>query len=261
MKQPAGVTPSEVNSDFSKSVFVDLSASTYIASPMPGVERILLDRVGTEVARATSIVRYAAGSSFSPHVHNGGEEFVVLEGVFQDEHGDYPEGFYVRNPPQSSHQPKSAEGCVIFVKLWQFDLADRTPLTIAIPLQKPSSQSTGKLQVLFKDSFETVSYAFLDANDSIDFSVHNGLEILVLDGEVVVTSETELTQRNPQKNEEITLSKHSWYRGAPLCGCSVSLSRQKINNTRALIWVKTNHLVHVQRQLDGLSQALQKSSL
>ena len=92
-------------------------------SPIPGVDRRMLDRVGEEVARATSIVRYAPGSRFSPHTHGGGEEFLVLDGVFQDEHGDFPAGSYIRNPPTTSHTPGSEPGCTIFVKLWQFDPA------------------------------------------------------------------------------------------------------------------------------------------
>jgi hypothetical protein len=90
----------------------------------------MLDRIGDEVARATSIVRYAPHSHFAPHTHGGGEEFLVLEGVFQDEHGDYPTGTYVRNPPTSSHTPGSEPGCTIFVKFWQFDPEDRTPVRI-----------------------------------------------------------------------------------------------------------------------------------
>src|SRR5215472_15916149 len=82
------------------------------------------------IAWATTIVRYAPKSSFSPHVHTGGEEFFVLEGVFRDEHGDFPAGSYIRNPPKSKHTPGSATGCTIFVKLWQFDLADRTYVRI-----------------------------------------------------------------------------------------------------------------------------------
>jgi len=58
-------------------------------SPIPGVDRRMLDRIGDAVARATSIVRYAPHSHFSAHTHGGGEEFLVLDGVFQDEHGDY----------------------------------------------------------------------------------------------------------------------------------------------------------------------------
>ncbi len=114
-----------VNDDFSARAAVHAGAAPWIPSPMPGVDRRPLDRIGGEVARATTIVRYAPGSAFSPHVHTGGEEFLVLEGVFQDEHGDFPAGTYVRNPPETRHRPASAEGCVILVKLWQFDPADR----------------------------------------------------------------------------------------------------------------------------------------
>jgi len=63
----------------------------------------MLDRIGEEVAQATSIVRYAAGSHFDRHVHDGGEEILVPHGVFSDEYGDYPAGAYVRNPPGASH--------------------------------------------------------------------------------------------------------------------------------------------------------------
>src|SRR5262249_57354976 len=64
------------------------------------------------------------------HAHPGGEEFFVLEGIFQDERGDYPAGSYVRNPPTSRHTPRSQAGCTIFVKLFQFDSADRSHVTI-----------------------------------------------------------------------------------------------------------------------------------
>src|SRR4029077_70981 len=114
-----------LNADFSTRVVLRPDELTWIPSPMSGGERKMLDRVGDEVARATSIVRYAPESRFSAHTHGGGEEFLVLEGVFQDEHGDYPAGSYVRNPPTSRHTPGSAPGCVLFVKLWQFDPEDR----------------------------------------------------------------------------------------------------------------------------------------
>ena len=115
----------EINADFSKRVVIHTPEVEWQDSPMKGVRRRMLDRVGGEVARATSIVSYAPDSKFSPHVHTGGEEFIVLEGVFQDEHGDFPAGSYIRNPPESKHTPGSESGCVIFVKLWQFDLQDR----------------------------------------------------------------------------------------------------------------------------------------
>ena len=77
-------------------------------------------------------MRYAAGSAFSSHRHDGGEEILVLEGVFSDEHGDYPAGTYLRNPPGTSHQPHSVPGCTIFVKLWQFAADDNTAVQIDI---------------------------------------------------------------------------------------------------------------------------------
>jgi ChrR Cupin-like domain len=99
-----------VNSDFRARAAVHAAQLDWAPSPIPGVDRRMLDRIGDEVARATSIVRYAPHSHFSPHTHGGGEEFLVLEGVFQDEHGDYPAGTYVRNPPTSNHTPGSRAG-------------------------------------------------------------------------------------------------------------------------------------------------------
>ena len=92
-----------INADFSKRVAVYAARLPWVPSPMKGVDRRMLDRVGDEVARATSIVRYAPHSHFSPHTHGGGEEFLVLEGVFQDEHGDFPAGSYIRNPAFKLH--------------------------------------------------------------------------------------------------------------------------------------------------------------
>jgi anti-sigma factor ChrR (cupin superfamily) len=120
----------EVNADFSQRVVASAASARWIPSPEAGIERRMLDRIGGEVARATSIVRYLPGTAFPSHVHGGGEEIYVLEGVFSDEHGDYPAGSYLRNPPGSSHAPFSREGCVIFVKLWQFAPDDEQAVRI-----------------------------------------------------------------------------------------------------------------------------------
>jgi anti-sigma factor ChrR (cupin superfamily) len=95
-------------------------AASWAPSPEPGVERLMLDRDGAEVARATSVVRFAPDSRFARHTHGAGEEFLVLSGTFSDETGDYPAGTYVRNPPGTSHAPRSEGGCTLFVKLRQF---------------------------------------------------------------------------------------------------------------------------------------------
>jgi anti-sigma factor ChrR (cupin superfamily) len=77
----------------------------------------MLERNGDEIARSTSLVRYAPKSSFCRHQHNLGEEFLVLEGIFEDEYGQYPTGTYVKNPPGTSHKPFTDTGCTLFVKL------------------------------------------------------------------------------------------------------------------------------------------------
>ena len=157
----------------------------------------MLDRVGDEVARATSIVRYAPESSFSAHTHDGGEEFFVLEGVFQDEHGDYPAGCYVRNPPTSSHTPGSKEGCIIFVKLHQFDSSDRRHVQHYLPdisshadLERPGVRVTP----LNESASETVQFERIEPGTSFmtEHSVRH--EILVVAGQLNALGDTFVSQ-------------------------------------------------------------------
>ena len=120
----------ELHADLSQPVVLDTTALPWTPSPVAGVERRMLDRRGAEVARATSLVRYAPGSRFERHVHGGGEEILVLEGTFSDEHGDYGAGTYLRNPAGSSHAPCSEQGCTILVKLQQMHPADQQQLAL-----------------------------------------------------------------------------------------------------------------------------------
>jgi anti-sigma factor ChrR (cupin superfamily) len=114
----------KIHADLTERAVVDSASLDWVPSPMAGVERRMLERDGEEVARATTLVRYAPGSSFSAHRHDMGEEFLVLDGVFSDESGDFPKGMYVRNPPGSSHIPSSEPGAVILVKLRQMQADD-----------------------------------------------------------------------------------------------------------------------------------------
>jgi len=106
-----------IHSDYSKRVVINHNDLPWKSSPEAKVERRMLDRIGDEVAKATSVVRYKPNSKFPKHIHERGEEILVLKGVFSDETGDYPEGTYMKNPPGSSHAPFSKEGCELFVKL------------------------------------------------------------------------------------------------------------------------------------------------
>ena len=175
----------QINADFSVRAAVHAATAPWVPSPMPGVERRMLERMGGEVARATSIVRYAPRSEFSRHVHTGGEEFMVLEGVFSDEHGDFLPGDYVRNPPTSCHRPGSRPGCTIFVKLWQFDLDDRTEVrldTDTIPFGTVPDRPNVELKTLFCDGRENVRIERWAQDTSVEFLPRDGLELLVLDG-------------------------------------------------------------------------------
>ncbi|MEM7678446.1 MAG: cupin domain-containing protein [Myxococcota bacterium] len=229
-----------INAEFDRRVIVDSEQQTWLRSPMVGVFRRPLDRVGEEVARATSIVKYEPGSHFSPHVHMGGEEFVVLEGVFQDEHGDFPPGSYIRNPPQSKHTPRSATGCVIFVKLWQFDPADRTHVRLNVNRLKPIPIKEGvRMASLYSDEFESVWVVGLAAGAEWLLSDTGGAEIIVLAGDA-----SEGDQR---------LLKHTWLR-SPV-GRSVRLVS---GSAGARVWVKTGHLRHAEEQAARVMKAQSK---
>lgn len=174
-----------LNADFSQRAAMHGSELEWQPSPMPGVHRRMLDRIGDEVARATSIVHYAPGSHFSAHTHGGGEEFLVLDGVFQDEQGDFPAGYYVRNPPQSSHTPASEPGCTILVKLWQFDPDDRTHVRIdtgRMLALRDSDRAGVHVMPLFHDRREDVRIETWAPGTEIEFSPDGGIEVFVLGG-------------------------------------------------------------------------------
>lgn len=174
-----------LNADFSKSVVIDSHKLAWEDSPMAGVQRRKLDRIGDEVARATSIVKYAPKSYFNPHTHGGGEEILVLDGVFSDEHGDYPAGTYIRNPIGTSHKPHSDEGCIIFVKLHQFDKNDTEQFSINTEQVEFHQGRASGLTVLPLHSFGTESCALVRWAPDTKFSPHRhfgGEEILVLEG-------------------------------------------------------------------------------
>ncbi|HBN87604.1 cupin domain-containing protein [Rheinheimera aquimaris] len=175
----------QVNSDFSRRVVVLPGDYKFVDSPLVGVSRMMLDRAGDEVARATSIVRYAPGSGYSSHRHDGGEEILVLEGVFSDEHGDYPAGSYLRNPPGTSHQPFSKDGCTLLVKLWQFATDDSEQLVIDTRSQSWRQGLVPGLSVMPLHEHNGVSTALVRWAPNTQFNRHihvGGEEILVLEG-------------------------------------------------------------------------------
>ena len=175
----------DVNADFNARVAIDARNMPWMASPQAGVERKMLDRVGDEVACATSIVRYAPGSVFAPHTHELGEEFLVLTGTFEDDQGAYPAGTYVRNPPGSRHRPFSTAGCEIFVKLRQFQAGDDARVVIDTSQAAFRPGLVPGLTVLPLHEYGSEHVALVRWAPGTRFQVHThwgGEEILVLEG-------------------------------------------------------------------------------
>jgi len=215
-----------VNDDFSARVVMHGDALEWEDSPMPGVQRRRLDRVEGTNERVTTIVRYAPNSQFSSHVHGGGEEFIVLDGVFQDDYGDWPVGSYIRNPPGSEHTPGSDQGCTIFVKLWQFDPSDRTFIhanlnKIGSVEDKNRPGVTGS--PLYQDAAEDVRMESWAPNTAVTVDAAGGAEIFVLAGGF--------------KEGDDELRVHSWLR-APVKSRVDAVSGPK----GAKVWIKTQHL-------------------
>lgn len=174
-----------IHADFQRPACVAIAEQAWVASPQAGVERVMLDRVGEEKARATSLVRYAPRSEFPPHAHPGGEEILVLDGVFSADGEDFPAGTYLRNPPGSSHRPYSVEGARIFVKLWQMHPAQSAEVRVDThDPRRWQTRAQGMVCPLYADAFERVCLLRLTPGQPVLDDAVEGAEMLVLEGEL-----------------------------------------------------------------------------
>jgi anti-sigma factor ChrR (cupin superfamily) len=178
-------TDIQLNADWSKRCAIQSHDLPWLASPSPLVQRRLLERDGGEVARATSVVRYAPGARFSAHPHDQGEEIFVLEGTFSDESGHHGPGTYLKNPPGSSHAPYSEAGCTIFVKLRYQDLADTERVVVNTRAAEWRPGLVPGLKVLPLHAFGTQHTALVRWAPETFFQRHThwgGEEIFVIEG-------------------------------------------------------------------------------
>lgn len=215
-----------LNADFSERVVVDSQTLDWHASPSPLVHRRLLERVGGEVARATSIVRYAAGAKFDSHRHELGEEIFVLEGTLSDEAGDYGPGTYLKNPSGSSHAPYSDKGCTLFVKLRHLDPEDSERVVVDTRRSPWLQGLVAGLTVLPLSEFGTRHTAMVQWAPGTFFNPHRhygGEEILVVDGVF--------------SDEHGNYPRGSWIRSPHLS------QHQPFSVEGCLILVKTGHLL------------------
>ncbi|CAK4696459.1 hypothetical protein LEN26_020191 [Aphanomyces euteiches] len=230
----------KVNADLSKAALAHHDQITYVPSPSNGVFRGMLDRDGDEVALATTLVRYSPNSKFPAHKHDAGEEFLVLEGTFNDNVGTYPTGTYVRNPIGSIHAPSIGDdGCLILVKL-RWMVPEDTG--VVVDTTKTSSSNNawtslpegGAVRSLYHNETtgEHVWFLHLHAGarvESLD-GFEGGEEIFVVDGSATALYDGTSTQ----------LLKYSWLRLPPGRTAKTVLHSTAHEDVR--IFVKTGHL-------------------
>jgi len=215
----------KIHADLTERAVVDSATLDWVPSPMAGVERRMLERDGAEVARATSLVRYAPGSAFSAHQHDMGEEFLVLDGVFSDESGDFPKGMYVRNPPGSSHIPSSEPGAVILVKLRQMQPDDAA--YVRVNTLDPAGWQVGRpgeniLPLYIRPDEEVVMLDWERGAHFEDQDFPGGAEYFVIEGSF--------------EDQDGRYDQGTWLRLPPD-------SRQTITTSQgARVWRKTGHL-------------------
>lgn len=212
-----------LNMDFSQRVVIETASMDWLPSPAAGVSRKPLAREDKESGHATSIVRYDAGSNFKAHPHPMGEEILVLEGTFSDESGDYSAGSYLRNPPGSSHAPFSEQGCIILVKLDQFDADDDLLVRINSEISPWQNDSDNLHSLeLHEHGSEQTQLLRLRAGATLAVAASDqGEELLVISGSI--------------QDTQCSYPAGSWIR-------SPSSGEYTAGNEETLIWRKTGHL-------------------
>ena len=180
--------PESLHGDLRRRAAMDTAEMDWTPSPSGTVWRKRVHRVGPlESGQVTSVVRYLPGAAFPAHDHPEGEEILVLEGVFSDEHGDWPAGTHLLNPEGFRHAPYSTDGCLLFVKLRQYAGVGRPyqKTTVRELAWRPSGRDGVDVKGLyedptFPDSMRLERWAEGAAPGAL--LCEGGLELFVLEG-------------------------------------------------------------------------------
>ncbi|MBC7751296.1 MAG: cupin domain-containing protein [Candidatus Saccharibacteria bacterium] len=219
-----------INADFSQVSTVKPKDYQWVTSPGGEVQRVMLDRIGNESARATSLVKYLPQTTFPKHQHPSGEEILVLSGVFtENSNTHFTAGWYMRNPHNSSHIPSSEEGALIFVKLRQMSQTETVPVRINTnDLENWTNIGERYICPLFQADNEYTYLEKIDSEQRLLYEPAKGIEILVISGALYLTQEN-------QDSEEYEAG--SWIR--------IPLNAQVHFQAGALgakLYIKTDHL-------------------
>lgn len=218
-----------IHADFSQIAIIKPEDYHWVKSPRGEVERVMLDRIGTEQARATSLVNYAANSVFPAHQHHLGEEVLVLAGVFSENHErHYPEGWYLRNPHNSVHQASSKNGALILVKLMQ--MTEQEHEETRINTHDPANwvASGNKMRCpLYRSEFETTYLEKLGSHQWFTNLSDQGIELFVITGQL-------------RQDAEI-FPAGSWIRLPPQWPANFQAGESGVT-----LYVKEGHLIYAQ---------------
>ena len=143
---------------------------------------------------------------------------------YSDEFGDYPAGTYFRNPEGFRHAPFSEEGCVLLVKLHQFQSGDDAHVVIDTRAT-PWSPGHGGLKVMGLHEYggEHVALVHWPIGEHFQRHTHvGGEEIFVLSGEFI--------------DEHGRYPAGTWIRSPHLSVHEPWVERETV------LWVKTGHL-------------------
>jgi anti-sigma factor ChrR (cupin superfamily) len=214
----------DLNADFGAAALMQTEAMEWVQSPSPTVWRKRLELSGpTEAGRVTSVVRYDPESSFPAHNHPGGEEILVLDGVFSDEHGDWPAGTFLLNPEGFSHTPFSREGCVSFVKLRQYRGSEHVVIDTKTAAWQPAGLPGAEVLPLYEGEGEKIF--LFRAPPGCDSPAHDhpgGEELFVIEGSLT--------------DEHGTYRKGDWVRSP------VGSRHDPVSEDGLLAYVKVGHL-------------------
>jgi anti-sigma factor ChrR (cupin superfamily) len=217
------------NADLSQRACENIDKLEWEESSTAGVQRLRLERDDEQppVERVTTVVRFAPGSSFAQNDHEGGEEFLVLDGTLSDQYGNYPTGTYGRNPKGTGHAPFSDDGCIMLVKLWQMHPDDQQQLAINTrdeALWQKRADGSDALP-LFEGDYESVCMLRWPAGLSIkERQFDGGVEYFVLAGSF--------------HDQDGVYKQGSWLRLPPG-------SRQTIHvDTQCMVYRKSGHLLN-----------------
>ncbi|KDO31789.1 hypothetical protein SPRG_03709 [Saprolegnia parasitica CBS 223.65] len=209
----------------------------------------MLDRDGDEVARATTLVRYAPNSTFPPHTHAAGEEFLVLQGTFRDDVGVYPAGTYVRNAIGSVHAPSiGPDGCLILVKL-RWMAPEDTHAVVDTLHETPEWTTTdggGRYLRLYASPATSEKAWMLHLPPGVTYQFKGnsgGHEFFIVDGSVEMTADAATSGE---------YGHYDWIRLPPQTAENVVVVRNPSPTAMARLFVKTDHLA---RFLDSSTPA------